>query len=451
MTACVFLGPTMPLNLARRTLSANYLPPVRQGDIYRAIRRFRPRMIGIVDGYFHQVLSVWHKEIFFAMSEGIHVLGNASMGALHAAELHAFGMEGVGQVFEAFRDGTLEDDDEVAVVHAPEEIGFVAASEAMVNIRRTLEAASTSSIITATTAQALEAVAKTLFYPLRAYPEILKQGKAAGLPLNELDAFEAWLETGRIDVKRNDAQDMLKRMNEMIAGNLEPKSIHDAFEHTTMWEAATSALDRTDVDGESVSDMPMDVWLMDEIRLDDAKNRPGDTALLRLLALDEVDRQGLSIDEEERREAFNAFRLERGLHRGDELRAWLAARDLDRKDVLRLIEDDLLLGKVAEHLHAGISRFAIDALRLGNDYERLFARAKAKRRTLEATGEDQELTDDPVAVTCFFEEKVGAPPPEDIDAYARQRGFRDGADFSRAVMQDYRYRRICKKAPFDDA
>jgi hypothetical protein len=39
------------------------------------------------------------------------------MGALRAAELHTFGMVGVGRVFEGYRDGVYEDDDEVAVVH----------------------------------------------------------------------------------------------------------------------------------------------------------------------------------------------------------------------------------------------------------------------------------------------------------------------------------------------
>ncbi|MGI9488370.1 MAG: TfuA-like protein [Geminicoccaceae bacterium] len=97
MTACVFLGPTMPVDLAHRILTASYLPPVRQGDIYRAIKRFRPRMIGIADGYFHQVPPVWHKENLCAMAKGVHVLGSASMGALRAAELQAFHMEGVGK------------------------------------------------------------------------------------------------------------------------------------------------------------------------------------------------------------------------------------------------------------------------------------------------------------------------------------------------------------------
>ena len=137
MTVVVFVGPTLePRDLA---LAGGFvgLPPVSQGDVYRAAKS-RPRAIGIIDGYFSGAPSVWHKEILWAISEGVPVFGSASMGALRAAELHSFGMRGVGRIFEAFRDGALEDDDEVAVLHGPAEIGYLAASEPMVNIRETL-------------------------------------------------------------------------------------------------------------------------------------------------------------------------------------------------------------------------------------------------------------------------------------------------------------------------
>ena len=74
-------------------------------------------------------------------SEGVHVYGAASMGALRAAELDAFGMHGVGYVYRAYADGVLEDDDEVAVAHAGAEHGFRALSDAMVDVRATLAAA----------------------------------------------------------------------------------------------------------------------------------------------------------------------------------------------------------------------------------------------------------------------------------------------------------------------
>ena len=83
MTCIVFLGPSLPLHEARRILPATYRPPAAQGDVYRAALE-RPWGIGIVDGYFERVPAVWHKEILWALQQGIHVFGAASIGALRA-------------------------------------------------------------------------------------------------------------------------------------------------------------------------------------------------------------------------------------------------------------------------------------------------------------------------------------------------------------------------------
>ena len=154
MKACVFVGPTLcPQDLPPAGDIA-FLPPAAQGDVYR-VTQMRPVAIGIIDGYFEGALAVWHKEILFAMAGGIHVFGSASMGALRAAELHPFGMRGIGRVFEAYRAGALEDDDEVAVIHGPPETGYLALSEAMVNIRATLAAAARDGLIGPATRDAL--------------------------------------------------------------------------------------------------------------------------------------------------------------------------------------------------------------------------------------------------------------------------------------------------------
>src|SRR5690606_31846846 len=100
MTVVVFLGPTLPVDAARAELDAIYLPPAGQGDVYRVARE-QPFAIGIVDGVFESVPAVWHKEILWALARGIHVVGGGSMGALRAAELARFGMQGVGRIFEA--------------------------------------------------------------------------------------------------------------------------------------------------------------------------------------------------------------------------------------------------------------------------------------------------------------------------------------------------------------
>ncbi len=91
MRAAIFVGPTLPPRLRPTDPLWEWRPPVRQGDVYR-VAQTRPDAIGIIDGYFEIVPTVWHKEILWAMAQGIPVYGAASIGALRAAELDVFGM-----------------------------------------------------------------------------------------------------------------------------------------------------------------------------------------------------------------------------------------------------------------------------------------------------------------------------------------------------------------------
>lgn len=234
----VFTGPSLSPLDARAELDTVYLPPVSEGDIYRVTQE-EPVAIGIIDGYFECVPSVWHKEILYALSRGIHVFGAASMGALRAAELAQFGMVGVGAIFEAYLDGLLEDDDEVAVIHGPVEIGCPVLSEAMVNIRRTLSDALAVGVIGAGTRECLEAIAKATSYRDRTYENILKQGLRSGLGEDEIEAFRDWLPSGRVDQKREDALLMLRVMRDRLGEGSDRKSVCFHFEHTTLWEQAT--------------------------------------------------------------------------------------------------------------------------------------------------------------------------------------------------------------------
>lgn len=235
----VFLGPTLPREDAERELDATYLPPVAQGDIIRLCSQdAKPKAIGIVDGFFENIPSVWHKEILFAISQGIAVFGASSMGALRAAELHPFGMIGVGAIFEAFRDGRLEDDDEVAVIHGPAEMGYISLSEAMVNIRRTLSDAVVDEVIPAETARQLEAIAKALPYRERGYGRVMRLAADQGVPEEELADLKLWLPTGRFDQKREDARQLLRAMRRWNAQGAAAPEARFHFERTVMWEKA---------------------------------------------------------------------------------------------------------------------------------------------------------------------------------------------------------------------
>ena len=237
MKVCVFTGPTLGSDEVRAQLDALVLPPASQGDVFRAALG-GCQVIGIIDGRFEEVPSVWHKEILWAMSQGVHVFGSASMGALRAAELAAFGMEGVGKIFAAYQEGVFEDDDEVAVVHGPAESGYRCLSEAMVNVRATLAAAVAAKIISETTAALLVSIAKSLHYSERTYPRILQHRSRQEASSLELDCLQNWLSTGSVDQKRLDAVAMLRVMRERLDAGIQPKRVDYVLEQTKYWNAA---------------------------------------------------------------------------------------------------------------------------------------------------------------------------------------------------------------------
>lgn len=133
------------------------------------------------------------------------------MGALRAAELHAFGMVGIGRIFEWYRDGVLEADDEVAVCHGDESSAFRPLSVALVNIRVTLRRAVSEGVASVADAHELTALAQALFYPDRSYDAVLR---AAGGDRRRWATLQSWLSAPhhRIDQKALDAQRVLEHL-----------------------------------------------------------------------------------------------------------------------------------------------------------------------------------------------------------------------------------------------
>lgn len=453
----IFLGPTLPSEAARAEIDALFLPPVSQGDVYR-VTGLRPRAIGIIDGYFNQVPAVWHKEILWAMSQGVHVFGSASMGALRAAELTAFGMEGVGWVFEAYRDGLLEDDDEVAVVHGlPIRGQYMPFSEPMVNIRRTLGRAEADGVVSASTRRILERIAKDLFYPERAYPTVVGRAREEGAPAPELDAFEAWLPVGRVDQKRDDAVAMLRVMKARLAADPAPKQVHFTFERTELWEeacrrAGTLRLDpdgaagSRDVDAGSASDTgPVFAdAVLDELRLEGAAYaRERDSARLHWLLLAEARRRGIAPDEELVCEAIVDLRRRHGLLQAAALEQWMREQQLTADDLTRLLVERTRADTVAALVDEEAGRTLVDRLRLTGDYARFYERARHKAATLRTRGLDGPLPrpDDVTAerlLQWFCAERLGRPP-EPPEVLARECGFASESAFWRALRRESLY------------
>ena len=243
MTAVIFAGPSFPPSKRPTIAGLEWRPPLRRGDLYLAALD-RPSFIGVVDGYFETVPTVWHKEILWAMAHGVHVYGAASIGALRAAELADFGMIGIGLVYREFRSGGLTDDDEVAVLHGPAELDYVPVTEAMVNVRSTVDCALGSGIVEPNVAAVLVSTAKSLFYKDRTYDLSLKLAAERGLSSGKLRRFADWLSRGKIDQKRIDAQEMLSAIVGHMMMDTKPFEAPYQFAHTFAWEEARQMIEQ---------------------------------------------------------------------------------------------------------------------------------------------------------------------------------------------------------------
>jgi hypothetical protein len=454
MSVFVFVGPTMAAADALAELRG--LPdgagqdvvvcgPASFGDVCRATES-RPIAIAIVDGYFERVPAVWHKEILWAMSEGVHVFGSSSMGALRAAELSDFGMVGVGAIYEAFQRGTLEDDDEVAVVHGPAEDAYPALSEAMVNIRATLAGATTEGIVDPSVAETLVGIAKARFYGDRSYPALFVEAEAHGMDLRSLDALRAWLPRGRVDQKREDALLLLRHIRGWLASGPARKRVTYRFEPTDAWlEARRTALAGFTGADEAASEGPPE-GVLEELRVAGLYAPARDGAAARGAAIEHAREAGVRPDALAVRSAIEDLRRERALLDRGAFERWRIEQRIDEADVSRFFEDQARLLWSRPLTRDAARQHLVDHLRAIGEYGRHLARAEEKARRRAKLGlstpslADAAMTEERLW-QWYFGERLRVAVPANLEAFAEAAGFSGKDDMRGAVLREVCYLR----------
>lgn len=443
MKPVVFLGPTLAHDEARTVLDAEYLPPAAHGDVLRAALR-RPQAIGIVDGVFEHVPAVWHKEVLFALSEGIHVYGASSMGALRAAELDRFGMRGVGEIYRAYAEGVLEDDDEVAVAHAGAEDGFQALSDPMVDVRATLDSAVSTGIASEETVATIVAQLKATFFPQRSLLGALSVDDADHERLRE------WLPDGWVRRKREDALALLRTMADDLAAGLEPFRPGWTLQRTRCWEDARQAVERAaghrpgSTPAVTVDDELEPV--LDEARLDpDQYHRLLDQSLLIALARHDAEAAGADVSSWARQASLDQERHRRGLSEPEDVTTWLESRGLSTAD-LAAVAQRLAAVRSAHDAHRdAVAGEVAFTLRSDDAYTALAARASRKREVLAALPASRVPNiDDGALIAWYFGDHLGRSVPVSVDAWASASGWRTTAGFVRAIRAEWRFRQVTK-------
>lgn len=359
MSVYVFLGPSLSAARAQELLPAEVLPPVQQGDVLRLLAK-QPKAIGIVDGYFEVIPAVWHKEILLALAEGVHVFGASSMGALRAAELHQFGMVGVGQVFEWYRDGTLTGDDEVAVAHAAEEFGYRSISDALVDIRDACAAAVMADVLSAELAARLVSISKSMYFAERSYEAAARQAEHEGADPERLRAWLDFVRRYGAGLKERDAEALLAHMRDFLDTQPGPFQANFTLERTEFLErfrneVELSRVTRLDRQPAEEHELLRGGATVAELR---------EKQLLRILARQEAERQGWQLTEEEVQEKADLFRSRHSLHEPARMSGWMEAEQLGEAAFWQFINDACLIDRLRRLYGHTIERGLPDELRM---------------------------------------------------------------------------------------
>lgn len=227
----LFAGPSLPDAATLCGHAVTVRPPAAHGDVLAAVRA-GATAIGIVDGNFEHVAPIWHKEILHALDQGIAVFGAASMGALRAAECDAFGMVGIGRIYDDYASGRRMDDADVALLHGPAELGYPALSLPLVNVEATLDRLEREEAVEKYDILTLRTAAARLFYKERTWSAIIDRAETA----SDRTALLQLLLAATVDQKRSDALTLLHILDAFDAKMLK-KQGNWTFRATSLWRS----------------------------------------------------------------------------------------------------------------------------------------------------------------------------------------------------------------------
>jgi hypothetical protein len=173
----IFIGPTLyDSHLSNADLTDRayiIMPPAKRGDIELLTTQNPVGEIVLVDGTFHHFPAVSHSEIRNGLKMGWKIFGMSSMGAIRAAEMSHMGMIGYGEVYHRFKNHQL-DDDEVALLFAPQSFSFKPLSEPMIHFRVALDVAVNENLMSEFEKMTISQIMKNRWYGWRTINEFNK-------------------------------------------------------------------------------------------------------------------------------------------------------------------------------------------------------------------------------------------------------------------------------------
>lgn len=435
----LFAGPTISHDEIKQHIDCVCLPPVCHGDILQVLGATpRPTVIGIIDGYFEGAPSVWHKEILYALDQGVHVFGSSSMGALRAAELHTFGMVGVGQIFQWYKEELIDADDEVAVLHGPAEVEYMAASEPLVNIRATLAAAAQQGKISCEQTKVLLENARATYYKKRSWSVFLSLCAEFMGETWQTAGLQDWFELNRVDLKKQDALELLDVIAQHRKSNSAVFQSDFHFENTNVWNVAVDKYQRRSSESSQLNESQQ--FVLDQLKLEpDRYERYRHMALITWLADNRLEIHSDELDLNLKR-ALQQFRTNNALTTRSQLMDSLDKMELNEKHLVEILVAAGRAG-IARVAAGNVQSIIIQLLKLEGVYLTLLEAHHHKREALTTAGiKTHSLTVLPPQVLAwYFRTQLGTALPANIDAHLKKIDVKNTEEFYRLITAEYIY------------
>ena len=243
-------------------------------------------------------------------------------------------MVGFGAIYKDYRDGTLERDDAVAVLHGPAELGWPSLTTALVDIQATLREAERQGVLGPNDRRILESLADELHWRERTFDRLIDDyagvDPCSGCPAR----LQRWLGENAVSQKRTDALGLIA-MVEAIWDELdEPFNPSFRFELTSAWIELTAEIDweRQGVSQEAYSVLEQNLRAKGEFQMIEAQ------ALAMSLAKRAFQAAGSGVETSHIDEAAGEFRAAQSLQSSQDVACWLRANGLRHSDYLDLIK-----------------------------------------------------------------------------------------------------------------
>ena len=268
------------------------------------------------------------------------------------------------------------------------------------------------------------------------------------LPAGELDALRAWLPQGRVDQKRDDALAMLAAMRALLASGPEPMRVDYTLEWTEVWDDATAAAAASPVVGPR---RVARVGCRSSACSRSCASRPIPTppcATGRCCGswqAREAERRRHTADTGARRERARSParpprpvypRRPRPLARGERDRGQAAGTAARGRSAARVRSTPWRRPPCAMRCSTSC---ACATSSPASPRAPATSRLRSRRMGWTIRLGCRTCAPPPGLRAWYFEQRLGRPLPDDIDAAARELGFADRADFDRALRREWLY------------